>query len=284
MTRNYSQVGFLGDTHGNLRWVELRLKDLHDAGITLVFQVGDWGGYWPSNDSPKFRYRVNKLLAQYGMKLLVTLGNHEDYAQIEKNLKEVKSGTWKGFLWDERTPQIRYFKRGQVWEFSGVRFQSLGGAASIDRAYRTPNRSWWEGEKITLEDIYNTNENARNTEGEIDVFIAHDIFASANIWPNGGEGAGGWSLTDLAYAQTSRDALQMVVEVVKPKLWFFGHYHFRVEGESELVDVTGAKFTTKFACLNRDNDTDSLIILDLATLEYKYVDYTFNKVRGVYGA
>jgi len=43
-------------------------------------------------------------------------------------------------------PFIAYFKRGKVYTIEGLKFLVLGGALSIDKAYRTTYISWWPEE------------------------------------------------------------------------------------------------------------------------------------------
>jgi hypothetical protein len=44
------------------------------------------------------------------------------------------------------SPQVSYLKRGKIYTIDGFKFLVLGGALSIDLAYRIPGISWWAAE------------------------------------------------------------------------------------------------------------------------------------------
>jgi hypothetical protein len=269
------KVALAGDWHGRLLWAELMIERAHEADVKLILQLGDFG-VWQDNQGQKYLYRVNKLLTKLDMYVLVTLGNHENYTMVD-NFVEIREGDWKGFKFDPKNPRIMYFQRGQVLTLNGVNFISLGGANSIDKFNRVEYRSWWPGEQISTGDMYRTQENALALEGGVDVFLAHDVFASARLWENHRSADMGWSVRAFEYAQQSRDSLQLVAEVVKPKMWFHGHYHRRMELETTLKDVQGNPFTIKSYCLDRDNSGDNLIMLSLPNMEVEWYNYKWKR-------
>lgn len=115
----------------------------------------------------------------------------------------------------------------------GVKFFFYRGAYSIDKQYRTIGIDWWAQEENTIETFMEAREVYRNIKPNIVIshccpyslipyFLepqyAHRIINSKTDW-----------------------ALQELLNIHKPKLWIFGHFHV-----SRSVTVE----ETKFICLN----------------------------------
>ena len=69
-------------------------------------------------------------------------------------------------------PLVAYLKRGKVYTIDGFKFLVLGGALSVDRMYRKPGKSWWEGEYWPEEekrDLFTL----LNTENSFDCVASH---------------------------------------------------------------------------------------------------------------
>lgn len=264
-------IGVAGDWHGNYAWSRLALLEFAKYPVEYILHVGDFG-VWPGNSGQKFLYRVNKIVGESDQKLLVTLGNHEDYTQVSR-FQPVREAGFESFVHDPRYPNIYYFKRGVRWEYGGTSFLSLGGANSIDRFYphRIPNISWWEGEQISLGDIYRAVEAAGDG---VDVFLGHDAPLEVPLF--GGHKTSGdstWSYADLEYAQKSREALSQVFPVARPKLSFHGHYHFYADHKVTMKDVKGDDFTFRSIGLDMDDKPDNLGLLELPTLHFETISY-----------
>jgi hypothetical protein len=257
-TKNFTQVGILGDTHGNKGWTRVALYSFAQAGITEIVQVGDFG-FWPGNSGQKFLHRVNKTLGENGQTLYVTLGNHEDYVQISRFQPHP---TVADHVYDRRYPNILVAKRGARWNWNGVSFVSLGGANSIDFTGRTEWVSWWKGEQITALDVYKTLDG-----GHADIMITHDCPAGVNLWPNGQNGHD-WTPTELRYAQESRDMLRHSVDGVKPEMLFHGHYHFYIDATTTLNDGD-EDYTLRTVGLDMDGSQNSMAVLDLPSKKFE---------------
>lgn len=283
-------VGIAGDWHGNVGHARLTIEKLDFLGVKYIFQLGDFGlfGSLLEYSGDKLRTRVNSLLERNDQWLLVTLGNHEDYDLLAK-FPVLEDGEFAGFQYEPKAPRILYFQRGQSLTISGRNFLSLGGAASIDYKWRlehnnhprkTRAKVWWEQERISVLDIHNTIAEAQRL-GKIDVFLAHDVFASAPITGTHRQDANKWDSEELAFAQTSRDSLEKVARAVLPTIWLHGHYHQRIETEVELSGTTAKKSRkgkfvapkslVKTFCFARDDEKESSGILYLNSLEVEYI-------------
>jgi calcineurin-like phosphoesterase family protein len=209
-----------GDVHGSFSQMEKAIRYAKDLGIDTVFQVGDFG-IW-HNDKP-FLNQCQHLLHQWDMQLLFIDGNHENFPRLYEG-KVLEDGT--RFVREN----ITHIPRGYRWEWKGLTFLALGGAASIDRKHRREGRSWWPEELITVEDIIKSQEG-----GPVDVMFTHDSPSTA---PN--------SITDdyygqreairyfgedaLAYCTDHRERLAEVTNVTTPRLLIHGHYHMGMFG------------------------------------------------------
>lgn len=215
-----------GDWHGNWPEAERVIRHAHDQGIQIVVQVGDFG-VWQGDK--KYLNKINTLLKAFDMHMYFIDGNHENFDMLN-----VKGTNEDGTRFVRE--RVSHLPRGFRWEWNGVSFLALGGAASIDRKHRREGTSWWKEELITDEDV------AKSIEGGVaDVMITHDSPASA---PNsitddlaGQMGARMYYGDDVLDECTAhRQQLARVTDVVQPKVLFHGHYHKHMSGYYRHLD------------------------------------------------
>jgi hypothetical protein len=267
-------VGIAGDWHANKGWARLRLLDFADLGIKRILHVGDFG-VWDNNPNrDKYVHRVNKILGENHQTLYVTLGNHENYNRVSR-FETVVDGPDEGWLTEKAYPHIRYAPRGHRWEWESVSFVSLGGANSIDRAYRYENVSWWQGEQIHVGEVQRTLQG-----GHADVFIAHDCPAGVPLFGGHKTSPGSrWSMEDFEYAQKSRASLRTAVDGVKPELLLHGHYHFKADYTTTLEDAKGIPYTLHSVGLDKDESKDNIAVLTLSSLSLDFIGYDIKAQR-----
>jgi hypothetical protein len=105
------------------------------------------------------------------------------------------------------------------------------GAYSIDRQYRTIGIDWWENEQVKIEGFMEARELYRMAQP--DLVITHDCptdIASQMLRPD-----------QRMYENNTTWALQELLNIHQPKLWFFGHWH-----RSNTIQYG----KTKFICLD----------------------------------
>jgi hypothetical protein len=116
----------------------------------------------------------------------------------------------------------------------------VGGAWSIDWAYRIPGRTWWDDEECSVNEL----------QRFIDVYdmvrprvmITHECPDSvADIMCKDMN----WRKYD--YPSRTRSAFDAMLEIHRPEEWYFGHWHLTWQKE-----IGG----TKFRCLNEFEYTD----------------------------
>jgi hypothetical protein len=222
------KFGIAGDWHGNWRWAANGvIPALGKAGVRTIFQLGDFG-IWPGPGGEEFLGKIRKALEKYDMTLYVTLGNHEDYDQVDALEPDEQ-----GLKWPRHN--IALFPRVFHFQLNHYRLLSLGGAPSIDREWRTPGTEWWPQEMLTEEEV-----DEAIAGGQVDIMFAHDA-------PDNGTRAVqqvldgnpmGWSREALDYAALGRNRMTRAVQAIKPQVFMHGHYHVLDHGHLHYNDGT----------------------------------------------
>lgn len=232
---------FVGDTHGDLDFLG-RAADLAAENDAEIIQLGDWGFVWPRAKWEKgsVTWQVPQLVKKLTMagqkydKDPVVMrfidGNHDHHTWL-RSRKDTK-------LDDDGL--VIYQPRGSVCEDpDGTRFLFVGGAPSIDWAFRTKGYSWWPDEECISDAEF---EAAMNVEGPIHVLVTHD----APDFPPGFSPKG-----DPEFCVRAADSMKKVftlIEKHQPPLHVHGHWHHRYQrpnGRGTLtvgVDCNWAKF------------------------------------------
>lgn len=171
----------------------------------IILQCGDFG-YFPKEFNKSYMDTMgNKRtwhvdIKNQDTKIYFAPGNHEDHwALRDRTTNE---------LW----PNVFYMPRGTVRMLpDGRNVLFFGGAASIDKAYRTYGYDWFPEEMITQKDIYQL------PDVKIDIVITHTAPNEFVIKDP--------RISDRIFKDTCRDALSYVLNKYKPKRWIFGHFH-----------------------------------------------------------
>jgi predicted phosphodiesterase len=126
-------IVFIGDLHGEWRFFhEAKRRFDHALPITFI-QVGDLG-YWP------------EIIPQWPVdmpwKVYFIDGNHE-YMPLLTGHTEVT----------ELQPNLFFIPRGTQLTIAGKRIGFMGGAESVDKAWRTPGKNWFPEERVSRGDI-----------------------------------------------------------------------------------------------------------------------------------
>lgn len=209
-----------GDWHGIAMDALNVVSEAHIRNIPVIVHVGDFG-IW-HNDKP-FLDKLESVLDLYDIELYFIDGNHENFDMLyTKRLKE--DGT--RYVRDH----ISYLPRGFRWEWQGMSFMALGGAASIDRKYRKEGYDWWPQELISEYDI-----DKAIKGGPVDVMFTHDSPSTApnsitDNLPGQMNARRAFGTLALETCTWHRTQLARVTNVVMPKALFHGHYHQWMQG------------------------------------------------------
>jgi hypothetical protein len=213
----------VGDIHGNFNeysFYTLGVGRTRHAGDPVPpdrsIQVGDFGiGFY----TPYWHESVNDWMKKNPGHRFIR-GNHDDPNMCK---------TMAGYIEDGYCENDVMF---------------VGGAWSIDFAWRTPMVDWWPGEEVSSQRFEEIIEQYVQLKPR--VMITHDCPTSVawEMFLSKGLGLG-----DNRQIKTrTGEALQAMFEIHQPELWVFGHWHntrrqeingttFQCLGELDFIDV-----------------------------------------------
>lgn len=190
----------IGDVHGKWDSYLSKIQD-HEKSV----QLGDFGiGFARENRVRKAR--LDQFLNENKEHRFIR-GNHDNPSVCKEHPNYIHSGTFENNM------------------------MFIGGALSIDRAWRISGEDWWEDEEESYADLMDFI--VKYEQFKPSVMLTHDapdIVARQmfNFY------------TDSNQSRT-RGAFETMFEIHKPDIWIFGHWHKTVH-----LNVLG----TEFVCLN----------------------------------
>lgn len=212
----------VGDVHGDIGWLLQRVfRYAQLKNCEVVVQNGDFGYFGARDERDGSRYldKISKYAVKMGLKFFWLDGNHDNHIYL-----------WEHYAPDETgmipmRENVTHLPRGCVWEWDDVRFMSVGGAYSIDKAQRLkeeaktkkPLSRWWPTEILTEEQAQ-----FAAARGPVDVMFTHDAPIKVDV-----PGIHAEEHMEFPLSWDTRRRLQMIVEKVKPKLLVHGHHHVR---------------------------------------------------------
>lgn len=222
-----TKVLFLGDTHGNMPFLEEAIYTARAYDCDALFQVGDFGFLWPGSDRLA---EVDKLSRKLTTPIYWIDGNHDLHPEIRK-LFPATSHLLE--------PGLHHVRRGCTVTLSGpeestMTICGLGGAPSIDKGSRLEGKSWWPEETITSSEAASV-----PTCMDIDVLATHD----APEMPPGFGPIPGW---DEFNAMSKQNAayIRTALFMTTPEFLIHGHWHKRYSRKGLLgnTQVLGLGF------------------------------------------
>jgi len=220
-----SIVRFLGDIHGKYR----RYRTILAQSPYPTIQVGDMGvGFkkWPHGEwqtNPPF-----DVMVAGGHRFI--RGNHDNPEVCRQHKQCIQDGSREGNM------------------------MFVGGALSIDRAYRYPDFSWWEDEELSGAELMDIKRSyARPVP---DIMVTHECpesIAGMIVGQMPDLRNGGSMKLDPRFASRTRVAFEQMFAAYKSKLWVFGHWHVPFDYIHE-----GTRFICLPECAFIDIDVDSV--------------------------
>jgi predicted phosphodiesterase len=229
-------VLFVGDSHGNHKFLEQIPAIAKDADVGLVVQVGDFG-FWPStkmDEDYRFSNWMHRAFLKAELPLWVIRGNHDDLRDAVR---------WQ---MDEPdfSPGLHWVPDGFRTSFNGTSLCFTGGAVSVDQGGRKEGKSWWADEVTSDEDVEKT-----IAGGKVDLWVTHD---SVDLPP-------GRKIYDFGpqvnlQVSIQRHKMRLMFEALQPRLHIHGHHHHRYTAPTEFGRVYGLGFESNDALLFMDFD------------------------------
>lgn len=219
-------IRFHGDIHGRINpWS----KEAAEAVESV--QIGDFGfGFF----SEEYENRINNFFHAHPQVKFIR-GNHDDPARCRMSPGYIEDGTFD--------------------EFNSIYY--IGGAWSIDHAYRTPGKSWWPDEEVddmTFDRLFK-----EVVEKKPKIMVTHDGPSQATL-PMFIE-KGDSLFSGGLYPNRTNEWLSRIFEHHQPEVWLFGHWHktkihkventvFTCIGEEDYIDLD----TTTYGIKKRNHD------------------------------
>ena len=227
-------VYLTGDMHADLdseRYEHIQQLKSNDILIVL----GDFGYTW--NREILERYNVP-------CKTLVVDGNHDNFTYLDSCAVEDTYGSKVQVIKEN----VYRLLTGSIYNIEGYKFFVFGGASSIDKAWRTPYKSWWPEEIPSNETFQKALNNLKEAKWSFDVFLSHTCSEQTCIdffhYPSNYLDPVEKMISEIEYIISSNNPDSKY-------LHFFGHHHSN-------------KATSKEVCLYRR-------IVKLVDNNYEYV-------------
>lgn len=195
------------------------------------------------------------------MTIALTRGNHDCVPALAIPKRKGESFA--------RIREDIYHLDGRVLEWEGLRLGFLGGATSVDTAWRLaeemkhrkPQSLWWPGEQVSREAAM-----MLSMQAPVDIFVSHDAPLSGAFLdlPSRSD--------DVEYqreARLDRELIKLTrAKILKPGgISFCGHWHRRLSTEDDLG---------RLEMLGRDGDrTEALVVLVVNTGALSPVEVKF---------
>jgi len=192
---------YIGDIHGKWDQYAKVIKDCDES-----VQVGDFGmGFINRNPHKEKRINDNLNTAMSKGNHRYIRGNHDDPAVCKQ---------------DPRCISDVSYENGTMY---------IGGAHSIDQAWRTIGVDWWEDEELSYNDLGLAIQTYEQVKPRI--MVTHDgpdeickqLFSYNKEYPS-----------------RTRSAFNTMFEIHKPDIWIFGHWH---------INTRKTILGTEFICL-----------------------------------
>ena len=136
-----------GDTHGSFERVENFCQRFNTKNDDIMIILGDAGINF---SGPRYDRLKKRQLEELPITIFAIHGNHE---QRPFTIESYKEQVWNGGMvyYEEEFPSILFAKDGEVYNLNGLKTIVMGGAYSIDKAYRLAyGYSWWEDEPVEV--------------------------------------------------------------------------------------------------------------------------------------
>lgn len=213
-----SRVLFVGDSHGDLAFLQAACTHAMEEGCSRVFQVGDFGLWPPDDNADRWLLCLDAIVEDARLEAIHFLDGNHDWHERLGLYRDLADQDADGFLVCSPATRVRYAARGHRWSWDGLTWAALGGAFSIDWRGRTKYVSIWPDEQPSEGDL-----DRLIAGGRVDVLLTHDC-------PLGVEfGDTGFYLpaSDQEAADSTRRLIRRAVTHLEPQLVVHGHWHIR---------------------------------------------------------
>lgn len=204
-----------GDIHGNFENYSFATRNCSPGDAIIL--LGDSGfNFYLNIKDMILKNRVN----ESGFITYCVRGNHDARPENLDSMKKVYKEDIQNYVYmEDEFPNIFYLIDGFVYNFNGYTALALGGAYSIDKAYRIANHwIWYENEQLSAEEMMQIEKECIGKD--FDFVLSHTCPLS-------------WQPQDLFLSVAEPlevdNSMETWMESFKDKInwnyWLFGHYH-----------------------------------------------------------
>lgn len=212
----------LGDTHSLSSLLKL-IKDAPENSTTIG--VGDHGeGFIYYRKEENILDQLHNHLLKYNKFLYLVRGNHSDPKHFKPN-----------HFHNLKYSNIQFVEDYTYLNIEGKTILMVGGAISIDRFCRRAYVDYWPDEGF----IYNEN---KILDLPVDVLITHSSgknfppYIQSPFFLQCAEEERKRKGTDfINECDKEREDIQKLINTVKPKRYYYGHFHSHMMGEYEGI-------------------------------------------------
>lgn len=205
-----------GDTHGRFERIGAFCEKKQTSQDDILIILGDAGINFHAD-------ALDILSQEYLSKLPITLlcihGNHE---RRPESLPYYGEREWHGgkVYVEGRYPNILFAKDGEVYNLDGRKAIAIGGAYSIDKAWRTAGQSWWADEQPSPAIKARVENTLDQLNWQIDIVLSHTTplkYEPVEVFLPG--------VDQSKVDKSTEEWLDGIEERLKYGKWYCGHYH-----------------------------------------------------------
>lgn len=220
-----------GDTHGEeSQFTEQAMPGENSwTAEDILLIAGDFGCVFQGEDRYLSEHNKLNALAKKPYRILFVDGNHEGFPFLKAYPEEIQYGAPVRKIRDN----IFWLQRGYIYDIEGQSVFVMGGAHSMDKAFRMKyfevcgEKIWFEEELPSNEEYQRAIANLREHNMEVDYILTHT--APRTIIPRLIHAA-----PDMTDAELT-GFLDWVYHEVKFKKWYFGHFHEDIEINEQMI-------------------------------------------------
>ena len=208
-------IYYTGDIHGST--IEImtfceRFKLTKEDTIVILGDVG--ANYFGNERDVAFKVAFAKLEPT----ILCIHGNHEIRPQ---NIPTYQTKEWNGgIVWyEEAYPNILFAKDGEIFDIEGTKHLVIGGAYSVDKAYRLARGYGWWADEQPSDEIKRYVER-QIKEKDFDVILSHTCpfkYEPIETFLPG--------IDQSTVDDSTERWLDTIEESTDYKAWYCGHWH-----------------------------------------------------------
>jgi len=218
-----------GDTHGDPEQLQAMPGESTWTREDILIVTGDFGFVFRGEENSIAERTKLDALAQKPYRILFVDGNHEGFPYLRAYPEQQLYGAPVRRIREN----IFWLQRGYIYQIQDHSFFVMGGAYSMDKAFRMQHYAihgeaiWFAEELPCGEEYRRAIENLKNADMRVDYILTHTAprtviprVIHAMPDPNDGE------LTGF---------LDWVYHEVTFRKWFFGHFHEDLQINDQMI-------------------------------------------------